>query len=188
MGMVDAVSPYAYVANNPINLVDPLGLLAQLSGTPMSAAYWGMTADASLAKSIGNTALNDGYLGIYEANEIWRNNTDPNFAVTVDASKLTVKQLTDFGGPNNTASGKVVGIDDWAVHGSVTLQQKDGNVRILPGPYDFQPHGSFFNTDLRTFARNVETFGGFLIGSQWGTSVGTDFTINYSGSPNVVKP
>ncbi|MBW8371474.1 MAG: RHS repeat-associated core domain-containing protein [Thiobacillus sp.] len=46
MGMADAVSPYAYVANNPVNLIDPMGLEALLSGTPMSAAYWGMTADA----------------------------------------------------------------------------------------------------------------------------------------------
>lgn len=46
MGMADSVSPYAYVANNPVNLIDPMGLEALLSGTPMSAAYWGMLADA----------------------------------------------------------------------------------------------------------------------------------------------
>ena len=45
--MTDSTSGYAYVANNPVNLIDPLGLLAQLSGTPMNPAYWGMTADAS---------------------------------------------------------------------------------------------------------------------------------------------
>lgn len=38
---------YAYVANNPTNLVDPMGLLAQLSGTAHPEAYWGKTADAS---------------------------------------------------------------------------------------------------------------------------------------------
>jgi RHS repeat-associated protein len=47
MGMADSVSPYAYVANSPTNLIDPSGLLAQLTGTPMNAAYWGMLADAS---------------------------------------------------------------------------------------------------------------------------------------------
>ena len=48
MGMVDSVSPYAYVASNPISLVDPLGLEAMLSGTALSPAYWNMLADASL--------------------------------------------------------------------------------------------------------------------------------------------
>jgi RHS repeat-associated protein len=47
MGMADSASPYAYVANSPTNLIDPMGLEALLSGTPMSAAYWGMLADAS---------------------------------------------------------------------------------------------------------------------------------------------
>jgi RHS repeat-associated protein len=47
MGMVDSVSPYAYVANNPINLADPFGMEAALAGTTMNPAYWGMLADAS---------------------------------------------------------------------------------------------------------------------------------------------
>ena len=47
MGMADSVSPYAYVTNNPVNLIDPMGLLAQLAGTTKNPAYWGMTADAS---------------------------------------------------------------------------------------------------------------------------------------------
>jgi hypothetical protein len=44
MGMADSVSPYAYVANNPVNLIDPNGLLAQLTGTARPEAYWGMMA------------------------------------------------------------------------------------------------------------------------------------------------
>ena len=47
MGMADSISGYAYVGNNPVNAIDPYGLLAQLTGTPMSANYWNMTADAS---------------------------------------------------------------------------------------------------------------------------------------------
>ncbi|ODU49897.1 MAG: hypothetical protein ABS92_04705 [Thiobacillus sp. SCN 63-374] len=43
MGMADSVSPYAYVANNPINLIDPFGMEAALAGTTMNPAYWGMT-------------------------------------------------------------------------------------------------------------------------------------------------
>ncbi|MGV8992234.1 MAG: RHS repeat-associated core domain-containing protein [Thiobacillus sp.] len=47
MGMADAVSGYAYVANNPTNLIDPMGLLAQLSGASHPESYWGVQAGAS---------------------------------------------------------------------------------------------------------------------------------------------
>jgi hypothetical protein len=40
MGMVDAVSGYAYVGNNPVNLIDPMGLAAQLNlFAPGTAEY-----------------------------------------------------------------------------------------------------------------------------------------------------
>jgi RHS repeat-associated protein len=59
MGMVDAVSPYAYVANNPVNLIDPMGMKARLSGTPMPQDYTGrgktMLADAgNWLSGVGN--------------------------------------------------------------------------------------------------------------------------------------
>ncbi|OJY55786.1 MAG: hypothetical protein BGP19_12065 [Thiobacillus sp. 0-1251] len=53
MGMADSVSPYAYVANNPVNLIDPDGLLAALAGTPQAGKYWGMTAGADWQKYLG---------------------------------------------------------------------------------------------------------------------------------------
>jgi len=87
---------------------------------------------------------------------------------------LTVKQTTEFG-KTGTAGGVVQGAD-WLVHGSVRLHQVDGGIRILPGTYDFQPHGSFWNSPVRNF----ETYGGFYVGSRAGTSVGTDFLIRYS--------
>lgn len=55
MGMADSVSPYAYVANSPTNLIDPHGLLAQLTGTAPPEAYWGMTAGADWQKYLGQT-------------------------------------------------------------------------------------------------------------------------------------
>ena len=187
IGYGDGVNWYAYVGNNPLNRMDPMGLSRQdtvLLACNMGCDLSGMGLNP--AQAIANTALNNGHLDVHEVNEIWRANTNPNFNVSVDSGKLTVEQLGGFTGPNNTAPGRVVGAD-WLVHGSVTLQQIDGNITIRPGRYDFEPHGSFFNTDVKTFVRNVETFGGFINASQWGTSVGTDFTINYVGNPNVVR-
>ncbi|MBU1223621.1 MAG: type IV secretion protein Rhs [Gammaproteobacteria bacterium] len=65
MGMADSVSPYAYVANNPINLIDPMGLEALLSGTPMSAAYWNMLADASFYTGIQTDVRDGGNSGTF---------------------------------------------------------------------------------------------------------------------------
>ena len=135
------------------------------------------------AQSVANKALEDNHLTLNEANKVWRANNDPNFEVTVDASKLSVTQLRGFG-PNGYAPGKVQGVADWLVHGSVSLSRDaQGNITIPSAPYDFQPHGSFWSSPVRNF----ETYGGFYLGSGAGTSVGTDFLINYSGSPNVSR-
>jgi hypothetical protein len=131
------------------------------------------------ARGVADSALNDGHLTLAEANKIWRANNDPEFSVTVEASQLAVQQTSDFG-PNGTALGVVQGAD-WLVHGSVTLQQVDGSVGILPGRYDFEQHGSFWNHPVRNF----ETYGGFYVGSRAGSSVGTDYLIRYSGQPSV---
>jgi RHS repeat-associated protein len=139
------------------------------------------------ATGIANGATKDGHLTHGEANEIWRANNDPSFDVTVDASKLTVLQTSEFN-KNGIASGRVPYSEtgDWLVHGSVTLSRGvDGVISIRPGEYDFQPH-----TPVRSFmtgVRNVETYGGFYVASRAGFSVGTDYLINYSGSPNVVR-
>ena len=134
------------------------------------------------ANSVANDALDDKHLTLSEANSVWRANNDPNFEVTVDASKLSVKQTGDFN-DNGTAPGRVRG-RNWLVHGSVTLSRDaEGNVSILRGQYDFQSHGSFWSRPVRNF----ETYGGFYVGSRAGFSVGTDYWINYSGSPNVSR-
>lgn len=137
------------------------------------------------AQEIAIDALKDRKLTWLEANAIWRANTDPFFELTVDASLLTIKQGGLFNS-RGVAGGRVPysDADDWAVHGSVTLyRDQSGNISILPGKYDFDMQGSFWDRPIRNF----ETYGGFWAGSILGTNVGTDFLINYSGSPSVVK-
>ena len=63
-----AFDRYAYVGNNPVNRMDPMGLSSQ--DTILLAC--GMGCDLS-------------GMGLYQVNEIWRNNTDPNFIATTDA-------------------------------------------------------------------------------------------------------
>jgi RHS repeat-associated protein len=49
MGMADSISPYAYVANDPINLIDPMGLEAAGPIVVADAGglqqYWGVASD-----------------------------------------------------------------------------------------------------------------------------------------------
>lgn len=113
-----------------------------------------------------------------EANDWWRNGDGQT--LTVDAGKLTVWQTGSFG-VNGTAPGIVMGTE-WFVHGSVTLENVNGNIGIRPETYDFLPHGNFWDHPVRNF----ETYGGFYVGSRAGTSVGTDFQIRFTGSPNVL--
>ncbi len=153
---------------------------ASAAFTHLFNAEW--SAKRNPAKQIADKALEDEHLSWGEANKIWRNNDAPNFEVTVDASQLTVEQTSDFN-ENGIATGKVQG-SDWLVHGSVTLSRDaQGNITLPPGPYDFQPHGSFLSRPVRNF----ETYGGFYMASNAGISVGTDFLIKYSGHPNVIK-
>ena len=59
--MTDAVSPYAYVRNNPVNLVDPLGLMASdptaAAGLISQPRYWG----GGMETMVDVTPAGDGY-------------------------------------------------------------------------------------------------------------------------------
>jgi len=146
---------YAYVGGNPVMLVDPLGLEA---------------------RSIANSALSDGRLSLSEANSIWRANTDPNFAVTVDASQLSVRQ-------NGRSTGVVQGASDWLVHGTVSLStNQQGGAAIVSEKYSFESHGAFFDNPVRNF----ETIGGKVWATELGLSGGMDYMIKFNGTPNVI--
>lgn len=139
------------------------------------------------AIAIARDALIDKHLTHGEANKIWRANNDPTFEVTVDAGRLTVLQQGEFNS-EGTAPGRIAysHAKDWLVHGSVTLSRDSiGRISILPGAYDFQPHTPA--RSIRTKIRNIETFGGFFVASRGGLSSGTDYIINYSGHPNVIR-
>lgn len=53
MGMADAVSGYAYVANNPVMLTDPKGMMALLAGAGTSANYYGGLTDEQITRGLG---------------------------------------------------------------------------------------------------------------------------------------
>lgn len=95
--VADGVNWYAYVGNNPVNRMDPLGLSRQdtiLLACSMGCDLSGMGLNP--AQPIANAALNNGHLDMYEANEILRTNTNPNFDVTVDSDKLLPDELPKF--------------------------------------------------------------------------------------------
>ncbi len=136
------------------------------------------------AQTVADRSLQDGHLSLGEANEIWRNNTDPNFTVTVDASQLTVRQDIPYFF-QGIAPGTVQGSGDFLVYGTVELRlnYSNGGVNIGVDRYDFQQHGNFWDNPIRNF----EAYGGFWEASRAGFQVGTDFNIQFRGQPNVVQ-
>ena len=140
----------------------------------MASQNWGLGTPTS--NGANSCPVRNSNPNLFQANAIWRANTDPNYSLTVDASQLTVKDI-------GNSLGVVQGAD-WLVYGTVNLaQDQQGNIIIQPNMYDFEQHGSFWDAPVRNF----ETYGGFWFGSYGGLSVGTDYQINFSGSPNVTK-
>lgn len=62
-GMVDAMSPYAYVANNPVNLVDPFGLQAQLV-TPGSQSSYPQNVQVAMGPVVAGATMTDVTAGV----------------------------------------------------------------------------------------------------------------------------
>lgn len=118
MGMADSVSPYAYVANNPVNLIDPLGLEALLAGTALSPAYWGMLADASFYNQSTMTDVRDGGNGgtfsqgqqsLRNAQPAQSSYTGWDFLIDVASVGLTAADIV-LGGPTGEGIGPALGL------------------------------------------------------------------------------
>ncbi len=134
--------------------------------------------------------------GLAAANEAWRNNDDPGRTYTVDASKLSVRQIGPYSN-DGRALGVVEG-PDFLVFGNVTLlRDSTGTITIEAERYDFEMHGASWHggSQTRAFARNAETFLGFLAATHggwtefWsglhGGNLATDFTFEFVCSPQV---
>jgi RHS repeat-associated protein len=133
-GMADAVSPYAYVQNNPVNLIDPMGLLAQLTGTPMNPAYWGMLADSS---SAGSTRTD---VSATPGNQSLRGNSqDSSLASSFAlAGTIAVAEPTPFG--EIVLGAAVIGV------GAYTLADKMATeIKGIAERKDLGPQGEVYS-------------------------------------------
>lgn len=96
-------------------------------------------------------------------------------SVTVDASQLTVYQVSDFN-EDNWAKGIVQGLGDFAIYGRVSLTKTEDGIKIKSELYDFDER-----KDGSTI-RNLETkLGREFVGE------GIPYTINFDGSPSVIR-
>lgn len=120
-----------------------------------------------------------------EADWLFENNTNLNLKVSIEASNLTVN-ISDGDGwyidrerGGKTAWGETGNGEtfnsDFQIHGTVAVNELNGNYKILTEKYDF---------DMKPWAthtlRNIKT----LIAKPTGGH-GTPFYIEYRGTPNV---
>ncbi|MEJ2446298.1 MAG: RHS repeat-associated core domain-containing protein, partial [Exilibacterium sp.] len=128
--------------------------------------------------------IKEDYLSWEEADQILRNNNDPDLIVAVRADLLVVQQTSNFYIDPNTgevrAGGMVMGIPEYLVHGQVTIRDRgDGTYGIYQQQYNFEQRSVNNAYDV---IRNIETFFGGIISSD-----GTPFWIQYDGNANVIK-
>jgi hypothetical protein len=128
--------------------------------------------------------IQDDYLSWEEAVTILQSNTDPNLTIVVQAKLLIVNQTSPFYTDPATgdvrASGAVMGIPEYLVHGQVTIRDRgDGTFGIYSQQFNFEQKSVYSISDA---LRNVETFvGGVVAGN------GTPFWIQYDGNANVIS-
>jgi len=124
------------------------------------------------------------FTGKGEADWLYQINSDPNLAVTVDASRLTATVNGEWKVDSNggfQAPAYITG-EDYAVHGQVLVRfRPDGTYGVYNQPYDFELHADF---SLSGFARNF----GVLVGGPPGGYPNTPYLIRYHGNITVTNP
>jgi RHS repeat-associated protein len=146
------------------------------------------TQNPEACKSAANAPI-----GLAATNQVFRSNSDPNKRFTVNASLLTIRQTNSFNS-NGRARGVVQG-SNWAIFGSVTLQQNPGgSISLRPDRYDFEQNEVTTAEDL---FRNIETYFGFYAATYgglteyWADLTGgnhaTDFSFDFICQPTVVR-
>ncbi|MHB1259757.1 RHS repeat-associated core domain-containing protein, partial [Thiobacillus sp.] len=217
MGMADAVSPYAYVQNNPVNLIDPLGFMAtdpvKLAGLSGLSQYWGVTSDwvgstfdtAKSSARVGYNTLLDalpgarppdgnGSLTLGEANYQYRHGEGQS--VTVDLNKIDFSGVSAAGAQAKASPGGISYVtpssaNDFLVHGTVGVRvQPNQTITAPPGPYDFDIHpltGDLSANGVLQNAKIIVRNIETVIGNV-AAGFGTPFIINYGGQGKVGKP
>jgi hypothetical protein len=115
--------------------------------------------------------------------EIWRQNSDFSLVISVDSLNLKVIVIGVW--EPRVYDAIVIGAEDYAVHGRITIDTVSGNFHIREERYNFEQHSG---SDPLTMSRNDATFYGFQYVSKLGTIAGTDYTIRFRGSPAVYDP
>jgi RHS repeat-associated protein len=200
VGYEDDLNLYMYVGNDPMNRIDPTGATSapntcsKVGNIGCSGSYEiGQNPSRIVAKQTDNSSVayaargqrqaprtdptnGDGHLTPSEAAEHWR--TGKGRTVVVDATKITVLIQEKPSGPGRSVGGVVQGMNDFTVHGSVSVTlQSDGSYRIPDGLYDFDISAK------RSAIRN-----GLTHILRWANGDGTPFLIRYEGAPRVYLP
>jgi predicted amidohydrolase len=143
---------------------------------------------SSEARMLGAAGIADGRLTILEANATGRANFDPDFTLTVDASKLTITNIGSFDSVGIATARLAYGID-WLTHGNIAIQRgADGAISILSERYNFEMHTvqQHNNSVFGTAIGNFETIVGAIFakqGNKYQNFVG--FNIQFRRSPKI---